>query len=254
MTNNHVVEGAEEIHVNLEDDKEYTAELIGSDPKTDIALIKINKEEGDNTKFPHLRLGDSDKLEVGEWVMAIGNPFGLSHTVTVGVVSAKQRNINAGPYDEFIQTDASINPGNSGGPLINIKGEVVGINTAIISGPSGGGNVGIGNEAPPEKLTVTGDISASGDFHLDGQAGFGTAPAAAYAAVFQQPTGTNNDYLQMYIYDIKGNIIKKIIDEVYYTAGGYTIKITSNGLKSGIYFIQLKTSKSILTKKITVLK
>ena len=93
-------------------------------------------------------MGDSDKLEVGEWVVAIGNPFGLSHTLTVGVVSAKQRNINAGPYDEFIQTDASINPGNSGGPLMNIKGEVIGMNTAIISGPSGGGNVGIGFAIP----------------------------------------------------------------------------------------------------------
>ena len=93
-------------------------------------------------------MGDSDKLEVGEWVVAIGNPFGLPHTVTVGVVSAKGRNIGAGNYDEFIQTDASINPGNSGGPLINIKGEVIGINTAIISGPSGGGNVGIGFAIP----------------------------------------------------------------------------------------------------------
>ena len=148
LTNNHVIEGAEEIHVNLEDDKEYTATLIGSDPKTDLALIKINRKEGDDTPFPYLQMGDSDKLEVGEWVVAIGNPFGLSHTVTVGVVSAKQRNINAGPYDEFIQTDASINPGNSGGPLINIKGEVIGINTAIISGPSGGGNVGIGFAIP----------------------------------------------------------------------------------------------------------
>jgi len=148
ITNNHVIEGAEEILVNLEDEKEYTATLIGSDPKTDIALIKINREEGNDTPFPYLQMGDSDKLEVGEWVVAIGNPFGLSHTVTVGVVSAKQRNINAGPYDEFIQTDASINPGNSGGPLINIKGEVIGINTAIISGPSGGGNVGIGFAIP----------------------------------------------------------------------------------------------------------
>lgn len=148
LTNNHVVEGAEKIHVNLENDKEYTATLIGSDPKTDIALIKINREDGDDTPFPFLKMGNSDKLEVGEWVVAIGNPFGLSHTVTVGVVSAKQRNINAGPYDEFIQTDASINPGNSGGPLINIKGEVIGINTAIISGPSGGGNVGIGFAIP----------------------------------------------------------------------------------------------------------
>ncbi len=127
LTNNHVVEGADEILVNLDDDDEYTATLIGTDPKTDIALIKINRENGDNTPFPYLRMGDSDKLEVGEWVVAIGNPFGLPHTVTVGVVSAKGRNIGAGAYDEFIQTDASINPGNSGGPLINIKGEVIGI-------------------------------------------------------------------------------------------------------------------------------
>ena len=148
LTNNHVVEGADEILVNLDDDKEYAATLIGTDPKTDIALIKVNREDGDNTPFPYLRMGDSDKLEVGEWVVAIGNPFGLSHTVTVGVVSAKGRSIGAGPYDEFIQTDASINPGNSGGPLINIKGQVIGINTAIISGPSGGGNVGIGFAIP----------------------------------------------------------------------------------------------------------
>ena len=148
LTNNHVVEGAGEIVVSLDDDKEYTAELIGSDPKTDIALIKIKRESGENAPFPYLRMGDSDGLEVGEWVMAIGNPFGLPHTVTVGVVSAKGRNIGAGAYDEFIQTDASINPGNSGGPLININGEVVGINTAIISGPAGGGNVGIGFAIP----------------------------------------------------------------------------------------------------------
>ena len=149
LTNNHVVEGADEIIVNLDDDNEYTATLIGTDPKTDIALIKINRENGDNTPFPYLRMGDSDKLEVGEWVVAIGNPFGLPHTVTVGVVSAKGRNIGAGNYDEFIQTDASINPGNSGGPLINIKGEVIGINTAIISGGGpGGGNVGIGFAIP----------------------------------------------------------------------------------------------------------
>ena len=148
LTNNHVVEGADELLVNLDGDREYTATLIGTDPKTDLALIKINREDGDNTPFPYLRMGDSDKLEVGEWVVAIGNPFGLSHTVTVGVVSAKSRNIGAGAYDEFIQTDASINPGNSGGPLINIKGEVIGINTAIISGPAGGGNVGIGFAIP----------------------------------------------------------------------------------------------------------
>ncbi len=150
LTNYHVIEGADEIMVMLEDngsEKEYTATLIGADSKTDIALIKINREPGDNKDFPFLKLGSSENLEVGEWVVAIGNPFGLSHTVTVGVVSALGRSIGAGPYDEFIQTDASINPGNSGGPLINIEGAVIGINTAIISG-NAGGNVGIGFAIP----------------------------------------------------------------------------------------------------------
>jgi serine protease Do len=150
LTNYHVIEGADEIVVMLESDgkeKEYSATLIGSDSKTDIALIKINRKPGDNTEFPFLELGSSENLEVGEWVVAIGNPFGLSHTVTVGVVSALGRSIGAGPYDEFIQTDASINPGNSGGPLINIDGQVIGINTAIISG-NAGGNVGIGFAIP----------------------------------------------------------------------------------------------------------
>ena len=150
LTNYHVIEGAGEIVVILDDngtEKDYTATLVGSDPKTDIALIKINRESGDNKDFPFLRLGSSENLEVGEWVVAIGNPFGLSHTVTVGVVSALGRSIGAGPYDEFIQTDASINPGNSGGPLINIEGDVIGINTAIISGNTGG-NVGIGFAIP----------------------------------------------------------------------------------------------------------
>ena len=150
LTNYHVVEGADEITVLLEangNEKEYTATLIGSDEKTDIALIKINADPNKPEEFPFLNLGSSKNLEVGEWVMAIGNPFGLSHTVTVGVVSALGRSIGAGPYDEFIQTDASINPGNSGGPLINIEGDVIGINTAIISGNTGG-NVGIGFAIP----------------------------------------------------------------------------------------------------------
>lgn len=146
LTNNHVVEGADIIKVTLQNEKEYEAKLIGSDPKTDIALIRIVQENGEHTSFPFLTLGDSQKLAVGEWVVAIGNPFGLSHTVTTGVVSAKGRNIGAGPYDEFIQTDASINPGNSGGPLLNMDGDVIGINTAIFSGS--GGNVGIGFALP----------------------------------------------------------------------------------------------------------
>jgi serine protease Do len=133
ITNNHVVEKAEQIKVRLSDKKEYDAQVIGTDPKTDLALIKI-KAAG---SLPVVRLGDSDKLEVGEWVVAIGNPFGLEQTVTTGIISAKGRVIGAGPYDDFLQTDASINPGNSGGPLFNLKGEVVGINTAIVAGGQG---------------------------------------------------------------------------------------------------------------------
>ena len=116
--------------------------MVGRDPKTDIAVIKIHAEGN----LPTAPLGDSDRLEVGEWVLAIGNPFGLEHTVTAGIVSAKGRHIGAGPYDDFIQTDASINPGNSGGPLINMRGEVVGINTALFS--RGGSNIGIGFAIP----------------------------------------------------------------------------------------------------------
>jgi serine protease Do len=133
VTNNHVVEGATEVTVTLANKKEYTAKVIGRDPKTDIALIKIEPKE----TLTVASLGDSDQLRVGEWVVAVGNPFGLSNTVTAGIVSAKDRVIGAGPYDDFIQTDAPINPGNSGGPLFNLKGEVVGINTAIV--PNGQG-------------------------------------------------------------------------------------------------------------------
>lgn len=133
VTNNHVVENADDIKVKLLNGKEYGAKIIGRDPKTDLALIKINAS-GD---IPTVTLGDSDKLRVGDWVMAIGNPFGFEHTVTVGVVSAKGRVIGATQYDDFIQTDASINPGNSGGPLFDIDGNVVGINSAIIAGGQG---------------------------------------------------------------------------------------------------------------------
>ncbi len=146
LTNNHVVENADIIKVTLQNGKEYDARLVGSDPKTDVALIKIIEENGERTSFPFMSMGDSEKVAVGEWVVAIGNPFGLSHTVTTGVVSAKGRNIGSGPYDEFIQTDASINPGNSGGPLLNMNGDVIGINTAIFSGS--GGNMGIGFALP----------------------------------------------------------------------------------------------------------
>jgi serine protease Do len=133
LTNNHVVEKADEVTVTLLDKEEFKAKVVGTDPKIDIALIKIDTKK----KLAHVALGDSDKLEVGEWVVAIGNPFGLGHTVTAGIVGAKGRIIGSGPYDDFIQTDASINPGNSGGPLFNLKGDVVGINTAIIQGGQG---------------------------------------------------------------------------------------------------------------------
>lgn len=129
FTNYHVVEKADEILVKLSDEREFEAKVVGKDKNTDIALLKI---EPDNS-LPVATLGDSSKLRVGDWVIAIGNPFGLSQTVTAGIVSAKGRVIGAGPYDDFIQTDASINPGNSGGPLFNLSGEVVGINTAIVA-------------------------------------------------------------------------------------------------------------------------
>ncbi len=142
LTNNHVIEDAEEIVVKLADGTERRAKVLGRDKKTDIALIRVDQAQ---PRSPVV-LGDSDRLEVGEWVMAIGNPFGLESTVTAGIVSAKGRHIGAGPYDNFIQTDASINPGNSGGPLINLRGEVVAINSTIYS--RSGGNIGIGFAIP----------------------------------------------------------------------------------------------------------
>ena len=143
LTSYHVVKNADAIKVKLADQSEYEARLVGKDDRTDLALIKIRKT---NDPVPFARLGTSSQLDVGDWVMAIGNPFGLEHTVTAGIVSAKGRVIGAGPYDNFIQTDASINPGNSGGPLINAVGEVVGVNSAIFS--QSGGNVGIGFAIP----------------------------------------------------------------------------------------------------------
>jgi serine protease Do len=133
LTNNHVVEGAKEVEVILADQRQMKAKVVGRDPKTDLAVLKIDAGKS----LPAASMGDSGQLQVGDWVIAIGNPFGLNHTVTSGIVSAKGRVIGAGPYDDFIQTDASINPGNSGGPLFNMKGEVVGINTAIL--PNGQG-------------------------------------------------------------------------------------------------------------------
>ena len=134
VTNNHVIEGADEIVVNFTDGASLkVTKILGHDPKTDLALLKVEP----NTPLKAVTFGDSTKMRVGDWVMAIGNPFGLGGSVTVGIISATRRDINAGPYDDFLQTDAAINRGNSGGPLFNMDGEVIGVNTAIIS-PSGG--------------------------------------------------------------------------------------------------------------------
>ncbi|MDP3896929.1 MAG: DegQ family serine endoprotease [Mesorhizobium sp.] len=143
ITNNHVIADADEIEVNFSDGSKLKATLKGKDVKTDIAVLEVDPKL---KKLTAVKLGDSDKIRVGDWVMAIGNPFGLGGTVTVGIVSARNRDINSGPYDDFIQTDAAINRGNSGGPLFNMTGEVVGITTAIIS-PSGG-SIGIGFSIP----------------------------------------------------------------------------------------------------------
>lgn len=158
VTNNHVVDGADTVTVRLSDDREFTAEVVGTDPLTDLALLRIQA----GMDLPAVTLGDSDAIRVGEDVVAVGNPFGLSSTVTTGIVSAKGRNISEGPYAEFIQTDAAINKGNSGGPLFNMEGEVVGVNSAIYS-PTGG-SVGLG-------FAVTSNIveNVIADLREDGQ-------------------------------------------------------------------------------------
>lgn len=142
VTNNHVIDGASAIKVILEDGREFEAELIGSDPQTDLAVLKVESDRA----LPFVDFGDSDATEIGDWVVAVGNPFGLGGTVTAGVVSARGRNLNAGPYDDFLQIDAPINRGNSGGPAFNLDGDVVGVNAAIYS--PNGGSVGIGFAIP----------------------------------------------------------------------------------------------------------
>ena len=143
VTNNHVIEGADEITVILSDEKEYTAQLLGRDPKADIAVLKIDPED---SKLIAVEWGNSDDMRVGDWTIAIGNPLGLGGTVTAGILSAISRDIGGGPYVKFLQTDASINRGNSGGPLFNLEGKVIGINTAIVS--QTGGSIGLGFAIP----------------------------------------------------------------------------------------------------------
>ena len=159
VTNNHVVENADAVSVHLQDGRELAAEIVGRDPKTDIAVLKVASEQ----PLPAIEWGNSDEALVGDWVVAIGSPFGLGSTVTAGIVSARARNIQAGPYDDFIQTDAAINRGNSGGPLIDMSGKVVGVNTAIFSPV--GVNIGIGFAVPSalakpivQELRETGEV------------------------------------------------------------------------------------------------
>ena len=148
VTNNHVIARADDVVVKLQDDTELKAEVVGKDPKNDLALLKVSSTEG----LPFAKLGDSEKIRVGDWAIAIGNPFGLGGTVTAGIISARGRNIHQGPYDNFIQTDAAINPGNSGGPLFNKDGEIIGINTAILSRT--GGSQGIGFAVPSNTVEL----------------------------------------------------------------------------------------------------
>jgi serine protease Do len=157
LTNNHVVEGVQEVTVTMADTQVYKAQVVGHDPKTDLAVLKINPKAA----LPVAPMGNSTDLKVGEWVVAIGNPFGLGHTVTAGIVSAKGRVIGAGPYDDFIQTDAPINPGNSGGPLFNMRGEMVGINTAIVASGQGIGFAIPVDLAKPliPQLVATGEVT-----------------------------------------------------------------------------------------------
>jgi serine protease Do len=157
VTNNHVIEGADEINVVLQDNTTLRAELLGADPRTDVAVLRVRPER----PLPAVTFGDSDTAQVGDWVVAIGNPFGLGGSVTAGIVSARGRNIGQGSYDDFIQTDAAINRGNSGGPLFNLNGEVVGINTAIYS-PTGG-SIGIGFSIPSNLArNIVGQLRDSG--------------------------------------------------------------------------------------------
>jgi serine protease Do len=194
LTNNHMVESAHEIKVIFSDKREFKAEIIGRDPKTDIALIKI---EGAKDLEP-LTLGDSEKLEVGDWVVAIGNPYGLENTVTAGIVSAKYRQIGTSSYDNYIQTDASINRGNSGGPLLNTKGEVIGINTAIFSRT--GENIGIGFAIP---------INTAKD--LLPQLKKGKVVRAWLGVIIQSITQDLKDALNLK--DIKGALVADVIKD-----------------------------------------
>ncbi|WP_197530671.1 Do family serine endopeptidase [Bythopirellula polymerisocia] len=176
LTNNHVVEGADQVIVRLHDGREFKAVDVKTDPKTDIAVVRIQADED----FPFAKLGDSDVVEIGDWVLALGQPFGLESTVTAGIISAKHRGIGITARENFLQTDAAINPGNSGGPLVNLDGQVIGINTAISS--SGGGNDGIGFAIPVNMVKWVGkQLVAEGRVHR-AYLGVGIQPITAELA------------------------------------------------------------------------
>jgi serine protease Do len=206
VTNNHVIEDADDITVKLNNGDEYAAKLIGADPKTDIAIIRIKPKK----KLTALRLGDSDASRVGDWVVTIGSPFGLGGTVTAGIISAYNRDINAGLYDDYIQTDSPINPGNSGGPMVNLAGQVIGINTAIFS-PSGASN-GIGF-AIPSNLAK----------HIIGELRLKGTVARGWLGVAFQPL-TSDLAAGLGLNDAKGALIASV------TTGGPADKA---GIKSG---------------------
>ncbi len=191
LTNNHVVDSADKITVVLKDSRKLDAKVIGTDPDSDVAVIKV---EGDN--FPTIELGDSDSLEIGEWVIAVGNPFGLAETVTVGVVSAKGRQvgITEGGYEDFIQTDAAINPGNSGGPLLNLDGKAVGINSAIIS--QSGGYMGIGLAIPINMASAVKEQLIAGGKVVRG-----------YVGITMNPEGLTPELAESFAYKGEGGVL-----------------------------------------------
>lgn len=252
VTNNHVVEGADSISVKMYDNKEYDAKVVGRDPKTDLALIKI-----DVKGFAYLKLGNSSDLKVGTWVVAIGSPFGLEQTVTAGIVSAKGRILGSGPYDDFIQTDASINPGNSGGPLLNLEGEVIGINTAIIQSGQG-----IGFAIPSDLARgIVEQLKSSGEV-TRGWLGVGiqdiTPDLAEYYGFKGHDgvlVGTVYKDHPAYKAGIKpGDIIIKVGDEPVKSSRELSASIAGHavGKKVDITFIregQMKTVKVTLTKR-----
>lgn len=205
VTNNHVIEGADEINVEFEDGESLFAELIGRDPNTDLAVLKVSSPEP--LKF--VRFADSDEAEVGDWVIAIGNPLGFGGSVSAGIISARNRNIDMGSYDDFIQTDAAINRGNSGGPLFNLRGEVVGVNTAIVS-PSGG-SIGIGFSIPANLAKrVTGQLQEYGE------------PKRSWLGVNIQPV--DKDLARSYgLDDAEGVIVTNVVEDGPAEAAGIEV-------------------------------